>query len=308
MSVTLRTLHHQSFFRNSTGHFILLGVGVLCIAWSAIFVKLSGLSGLSTAFYRMAIAFAGILPIWAFRRKPITSRRGVLFAMLCGVFFACDIALWNTSIVLSKASISTLLANLSPVWVGVGALLFWKQKPNAYFWIGTAIAIAGVALIIGVQELFTTSFSMGNVLAIAASMFYGAYMLTAQKGRIHIDTLSFTAISMATSTMILGVFCILFKTPLWGFEMHSWCALAGLGLISQLSGWLCINYALKYIRPTTASVTLLSQSVFTALFSIPVLAEMLTWYEVLGAVVVLSGIYLVNIPPVHKSIPTQEGL
>jgi drug/metabolite transporter (DMT)-like permease len=308
MNHPLRTLHLHSSSKTFSGHFILLGVGVLCIAWSAIFVKLSGLSGLTTAFYRMAIASVGILPIWAFRRKPITSSRGVFFAMLCGVFFACDIALWNTSIVLSKASISTLLANLSPVWVGLGALLFWKQKPNGYFWIGTAIAIGGVALIIGVQELFSTTFSMGNVLAITASMFYGAYMLTAQKGRIHIDTLSFTAISMATSTVILGVFCILFKTPLWGFSTNSWSALVGVGLISQLCGWLCINYALKYIRPTTASVTLLSQSVFTALFSIPVLGEMLTWYEVCGAVVVLSGIYLVNNPPVHKSIPTQEGL
>jgi drug/metabolite transporter (DMT)-like permease len=242
----------------------------------------------------MAIASAGILPIWLIWRKPITSIRGVFFAMLCGFFFACDIALWNSSIVISKASISTILANLSPVWVGIGALLFWKYKPNAFFWIGTVIAISGVALIIGSQELFTTSFSLGNVLAIMASMFYGAYMLTAQKGRLHIDTLSFTAISMATSTGVLGLLCVVFKSPVWGFEMYSWCALAGLGLISQLSGWLCINYSLKYIRPTTASVTLLSQSVFTALFSIPALSEMLTWYEVLGAAVVLSGIYLVN--------------
>jgi len=41
-------------------------------------------------------------------------------------------------------------------------------------------------------------------------------------------------------------------------------------------------------------VSLLSQTVFTAIFSVPVLGEMLTLKELLGGVVVLTGIYLVN--------------
>ena len=68
----------------------------------------------------------------------------------------------------------------------------------------------------------------------------------------------------------------------------------GAGLFPQVFGWLAINQALGHIRPTVASVSLLGQSVFTALFSIPVLGEMLTINEIAGAVVVLAGIYLVN--------------
>ena len=83
-------------------------------------------------------------------------------------------------------------------------------------------------------------------------------------------------------------------TPLWGFSTTSWLALATLGLIPQLLGWLAINQALGHIHPAVASVTLLSQSVFTALFSIPILGELLTIQEIVGALVVLIGIYLVN--------------
>jgi len=39
---------------------------------------------------------------------------------------------------------------------------------------------------------------------------------------------------------------------------------------------------------------LLSQTVFTAIFSVPILGEMLTLQEMAGAAVVLVGIYLVN--------------
>jgi len=51
---------------------------------------------------------------------------------------------------------------------------------------------------------------------------------------------------------------------------------------------------LGHIRPTVASVSLLSQTVFTAIFSVPILGEMLTLQEMAGAAVVLVGIYLVN--------------
>jgi drug/metabolite transporter (DMT)-like permease len=119
-------------------------------------------------------------------------------------------------------------------------------------------------------------------------------MIVTQKGRAYIDTLTFSVVSMGTSAAILLVLCFFFHAPLWGFESHAWWALAGVGLIPQLTGWLCINFALKFIKPTTASVSLLSQSVFTALFSVPVLGEFLSWYEGVGAAVVLFGIYLVN--------------
>lgn len=275
-------------------HYVLLIVGVLCISWSAILVKIAGISGFGSAFYRMFFGMVGIIPVWLYFKKPITDIKGVKVAIVCGIIFACDISLWNTSIMLSKASISTLLANLAPVWVGLGSILFLKQKPNRIFWIGTAISIFGVSIIIGIQQVIGANLNLGNMLAIGASMFYGAYLITVRKGRSSLDTFSFTAISMLSSTVVLGLICLFTSTPLWGFSTGSWAALITLGLVPQLLGWLLINQALGHIPPTIASVSLLSQSVFTALFSIPVLGEMLLLHEVVGAVVVLAGIYLVN--------------
>lgn len=274
--------------------YFMLFVGILCIAWSAIFVKLAGVGGLSSAFYRMAIGSVAIIPIWLKWRKPIDGYRSVLLAVVCGVIFAIDIALWNTSIVLSKASIATILANLAPVWVGLGAIFLLKEKPKPIFWTGTAVAIFGTAMIIGLSQVSEVSFTKGQFMAIIASMFYGAYLLIVRKGRSTLDTISFTAISMVVSTLILLVFCWIKGTDLRVETTQSWLALIGLGLISQLGGWLTINYALGYLNPTIASVSLLGQSVFTALFSIPVLGEYMTFSEIMGGLVVLLGIYLVN--------------
>jgi drug/metabolite transporter (DMT)-like permease len=283
--------------------YIILFTGILCIAWSAIFVKLADVSGLSSAFYRLFIGSLGIIPFWIYYRKPITDWNAVKPAILCGIFFGCDIALWNTSILLSKAAIATLLANLAPVWVGLGALFILKEKPQKIFWVGTLISLFGVMVILGIDKLYNTSFGLGNYLALTASVFYGAYLLTTRKGRSSLDTISFTAISMFTSTLLLLIICAIFGAKLGGFSTKSWLSLIGLGLISQLGGWIAINYTLKYIKPTIASVSLLSQSVFTAILSVPVLGEYLKPIEITGAFFVLLGIYLVN----NKGIKSRLG-
>jgi drug/metabolite transporter (DMT)-like permease len=275
-------------------HYLLLLFGILCISWSAILVKIADISGFGSGFYRLLIGTVGIIPVWLYFRKPITDRNGVKIAIICGILFACDIALWNTSIMLSKATISTLLANLAPVWVGIGSLLFMKEKPSRIFWIGTFISILGVSIIIGVNQLLQANLNFGNVLAIIASMFYGAYLITVRKGRNSLDTFSFTTISMIASTIVLGFICLVTSTHLWGFSTTTWLALGTLGIVPQLLGWLAINQALGHIKPTAASVTMLSQTAFTAVFSVLILGEILTIHEIGGAVVVLVGIYLVN--------------
>jgi drug/metabolite transporter (DMT)-like permease len=275
-------------------HYLLLLTGVLCISWSAILVKLADVSGLGSAFYRMLFGTIGIIPVWLYFRKPLTDKKGITIAILCGALFATDIALWNTSILLSKASVSTLLANLAPVWVGIGSLLFLREKPGKIFWIGTLISMIGVGIIVGIRSVSDLSLTKGNILSIIASVFYGAYLLTVRKGRVGLDTFTFTTISMISSTVMLGVICLISNTQLTGYSTNSWLYLIILGLIPQVIGWLSINQALGHIKPTIASVSLLSQSVFTAIFALPVLGETLTISELSGVVLVLTGIYLVN--------------
>jgi drug/metabolite transporter (DMT)-like permease len=294
IQIPRKSFNKKSMTRNSWFHYLILFLGILCISWSAIFVKLADVSGLSSAFYRMFIGFMGVLPVWLLRKKNIPDKETLRIAVLCGVIFACDIAVWNVSILLTKAAISTLIANLAPVWVGIGAIVFLKEKPGRIFWIGTVIALFGVSVIVGIDKIYNSRLNVGHFLAMLASLFYAFYLLIMRKGRLRLDTVTFTMISMLVSSVVLFIICVLTGTQFSGFSVRSWEALIGLGLISQLGGWLAINYAMAYMPPTIASVSLLSQSVFTAIIAIPVLGEQLTKIEIFGAVIVLAGIFLVN--------------
>src|SRR5579859_617111 len=121
----------------------LLGFGILYIALSAIFTRWAGVPGTVSAFYRLAIATLVLAPPMAhgLRRGRVTRDRRVwLLAGAAGIFFALDLALWNTSLFLTSAATSTLLGNDAPIVVGLGALLIFHERLRPIYWLGLALA------------------------------------------------------------------------------------------------------------------------------------------------------------------------
>ena len=91
-----------------------LALGVFCIGTSAIFVKLAGVPGVVSAFYRVFIALLALLPLGLGRRTSLRMDRSSWgLIALSSLFFVGDLVLWNTSLLLTSAAAATLLANNS---------------------------------------------------------------------------------------------------------------------------------------------------------------------------------------------------
>lgn len=273
-----------------------LAVGIVCIGFSAIFVKIAATPGIVSAFYRLLFAGMVVVP-WALGRRSAVPRPTVRQALLVvagGIFFALDLAVWNTSILLTSAATATLLANNASLWVGLGALLLFHEHLTLRYWCGLLIAIAGMSILLGAASWHSFHWHTGELLAIGASFLYASYLLTVQRAREGMDTLNFMAISHVAGIVLLLVLNVAAGSRLTGYSTRSWLALIGMGLISQMLGWLAINYAIGHLRAAPVSVTLLGQVVVTALVSIPILGELPSPHQVVGGVVVLLGIYLAN--------------
>ena len=133
---------------------IALFLGVLCISIFPVIVRMNLTSGLISAFYRMAIATAILLPIAIYKDKVRLENIKMLFPIaVCGILFASDIAVWNISIQNSSATQATLLTNLSPIWVGVFSFIFLSYRPKKSFWLGTLIALMGMIVFVGIETI-----------------------------------------------------------------------------------------------------------------------------------------------------------
>ncbi len=68
----------------------------------------------------------------------------------------------------------------------------------------------------------------------------------------------------------------------------------GLALVSQILGYMSINYALGHLAATVVSPTLLSQPVLTALLAALLLGDSFSPWQVVGGAAVLVGVYVVH--------------
>jgi drug/metabolite transporter (DMT)-like permease len=213
-----------------------------------------------------------------------------------GVFFALDLALWNTSVMQTQAAVASLLGNLTPVFVGLLSWIVLARRPQRPFWAGLVLSLIGCSLIVSahLDAAVGTGTLTGDGLAIAASAFFAAYLLTTERIREAMDTLTFNTLAIVGSVATLGVICVALGFPLVGYPPRTWLALAGLGLISQFGAYYALVYALGHLPATVTSVSLLAQVPGTAILAALLLGEPLSGVQITGTAIVLAGIYIVN--------------
>lgn len=272
----------------------LLG-GIVCIAWSAIFVKWTDIPGPASAFYRMLIPAAVLLPTFFFdrRREPV-SPRNLAIISFGGLFFALDLAFYNTSILRTSAANATLLGNNSPIFVGLLTWLVFRRRPQRAFWLGLLMAIGGGALILWTDLARHAQIGVGDLLAVAASACFAVYLMVTEKIRGTTGTLVFLRLATISCTLALLLINLGMKTPLTMPHGQTLWALVGLGLVSQLGGYLFLTYALGHLPATITSISLLTQGPLTAAMAAVLLGEPLSWSQILGGLLVLAGVALAH--------------
>lgn len=278
-----------------------LVIGILCISFSPIFVKLAGVSPIGCAFYRVFFAWLCLLPYCIIKSKLGVKKKQLVIAIIAGVIFAADVAVWNLSLLKISATVSTLIANLAPVWVGLFSFLLLKKSSGKLFWIGTVVAIAGMVVLVGYQHILHLELNAGILLAVLASLFYATYIMTSKNIMGGIDVFTFMFYSMMGASVFLLVVNNFMGTSILHFPVKVWLCFLGMGVICQLVGWLTINYSLRYLESTKVSIALLSQTVFAAILAAILLNEKLELNEIIGSVIVLAGIAVTFLKPGRKT-------
>jgi len=212
--------------------------------------------------------------------------------ILCGLFFAVDIGVWHYSIEYTTVANAALLANLAPVFVALAAWALFGERITRLFILGMALAILGAALLTGASFSLDPQQVYGDMFGVLTAVFYGAYQLSvARLRRLH------SAFSIMAWSSLFSAFGLLTGTVLLGENLlpqtaAGWSVLFGIALISQVGGQTLITYAFAHLPVSFSSVSLLIHPIMSAVLAWVLLGEVLTWTHLIGAVVILAGIYL----------------
>jgi drug/metabolite transporter (DMT)-like permease len=282
--------------RGKGGGALALMIGATGIGVAPILVRLSEVGPVATGFYRVALA----QPIlwWMLARRseaptaPEEKRKALKSAALAGICFAADLSLWHWSLRLTSVANSTFLTNLTPFFVTLGAWILFREVVTRRLLIGMVIAFSGGFLLVIESLNLEKRFLSGDALAVAAAVFYAAYLLTVRNLR---QTKSawyvmawtgvftapiFLAVSLASNEVMIP------KTA------NGWSVVLALALVSHVGGQGLIAYGLAHISASVSSVMLLWQPIVAALLAWWILHEALTPLRVIGGIVIITGILL----------------
>ncbi|MBN1119963.1 MAG: DMT family transporter [Anaerolineae bacterium] len=270
--------------------------GILCLGFAAIFIKLANTTADLVGAWRMTIGAVvlGVPMLIHWRRGKVRLPRAAIgLLVLGGLAFSLDAFVWSTSVNMTSAAKATLLGNTTPLWVALGSWLLFHEQLDSTYWIGTAVSIVGMILLIGVESFQGAGINPGDLIAMSAGLTYALVQIVTGRARQKIDSLTYTwGFTMISAVLFLSGSSVLGHS-LIDLPVRSMLALVGLALVAHVTGWLLISYAFGHIPTHYLSVALLAQPVVTALLAMPILGEFPTLWQILGGMVTLGGIYLV---------------
>jgi drug/metabolite transporter (DMT)-like permease len=300
--------------RRTTISLILFG-GILAVSTASIFIKFAqhaGASSIVIAAFRLSLSTLVLAPLalTGYRSElRRLKRREWFLAILSGLFLAMHFAVWITSLQYTSVASSVVLVTTTPLWVGLAAPLVLKERVSKATYAGLALALAGGTVVglsdaciwqtgrfvcPGLVTFFGGTAFLGDFLALAGAWMAAGYMLVGRNLRAKISLIPYIFIVYGIAALVLITTMFgMGESPL-GLTPITYLWMILLALVPQLLGHSIFNWSLKHIPVSLVSVTLLGEPVGSAILAYFILQEQPGWVKILGAILILAGIWLAS--------------
>ena len=277
-----------------------LGVGVLAVSFASILIRLAqaeGMPSLSIAAWRLIGASALLGPYaWATRRDEVRAlpRRDLGLLALAGLFLGLHFAAWIASLGYTSVASSAVLVSMGPVFVALGAWLFWQERPSPVLALGILLAAAGSITISWADLGQGGDHLRGDLLALVGGLMVAGYFLIGRRVRGRLSLTAYAALVYGLGMLTLLAILLVARVPLVGFTPAAYAWVLALALGPQLVGHSSLNWALGYLSATFVSIITLAEPIAASILAYLVLDERVGWPTLAGGSLVLAGIYIAS--------------
>jgi drug/metabolite transporter (DMT)-like permease len=208
------------------------------------------------------------------------------------------------------ASTAGLLLATEPVWVMVLGRVFLGERGDARTWLGSAVALGGVAVLAGPGALTGAhgyQALAGAGLVLAGTLAFAAYTIVLRPLSRDYGAIPATAASTVVGTLPYLAFAGTLSGPgLAHLDPAVWGELAFLALGSTAAGLLLWNRAVLALGTTRASLLLYLEPAVSVLGAVVLLGEHVNVLMIAGGLLILAGVAVASIG--RQSAPPQEDL
>lgn len=286
--------------------------GILAVSTASIFIKYALVHAppLVIAASRLAIATLVLAPVVLLRRRAelaSLSRLELGLALLSGIFLALHFATWISSLEYASVASSVVLVSTTPLWVALLAPFTTREPISRLVIAGMALALVGGAVIglsdschwqgnqftcPSLAEFVRGKAFLADLLALAGAIAAAGYLIIGRRLRSRVSLLSYIFVVYGMAAVVLaGIMFAAGETPL-GYPPVTYLWFVLLALVPQLLGHSTFNWALGYLSTAYVSIALLGEPVGSAVLAYFFLGEAPGFLKVIGAILILAGIYI----------------
>jgi drug/metabolite transporter (DMT)-like permease len=231
--------------------------------------------------------------------KASIDKKDVPLFILCGITgVAINQIMFVKGLSLTSAIHSSLLSLATPIFITIIALWLIKEKFSINKFIGLALGIGGATLLVLVKDVQSSNSSslLGDMFVLINAVSYAFYMvivrpLMEKYNALHVLRWVFTF----GAIFILPIALPDFIATDWSvFGTAQWMALAFVVLLVTFISYLFTVYGLQELGPSVTGAYIYTQPVFATIIAMVFAGEHFTMIKALAAVLIFSGVYLVN--------------
>ena len=247
--------------------------------------------------------------LWFFNPKPIkVSRKDWGLFVICAAFgIAINQMLFVKGLSLTTSIHASLLGLATPVFITIIAAVILKERLGIYKVAGLLSGIAGAAFLILQKESTGSGEAVfiGNLFIVMNAISYAIFLVISRPLMTRYSPLWVLRIIFTFGTfMILPFGWEQFIAVDWPvLDTSEWLAIAFSAILSTFAAYLLNLFSLKYITSSANGTYIYTQPVFAALVAIFFLGEQLTVAKIFAAILIFTGVYLVN----KKKSETPQG-
>lgn len=245
---------------------------------------------------RLLIAFSclSFFSIVFKKRLPvIRSQDVVLFIIYVLTSVVAYNFLYFSAISLIPIAVAAILLYLSPVFVTLIAVFFYKEKFTFLKGLSLFVILTGIALVLDLGASANIN-KLGLLYGLGAGVTFALYSVLGKELMKHNKPFDVVQLSFGLGGLCLLLISVFQSGINFSFSLPSWILLVLLGLGPTLAAFLLYNQGLEKIPASKASIFSTIEPITAAVLGAIFLSERLSMFQSLGIVMVLVGIFITS--------------
>lgn len=216
---------------------------------------------------------------------------------LTGFFLFVGTNLQQIGLTLTSVGKSGFLTAIYTILVPVFGFLIFRKKVSLFGWTGAVLALAGVYFLSGAKGL---SLAPEDLYLIGCAVAFAFQILFIDLFVKNLDPIKMSAMQFTFCMLFSLLAAFMLEEP--GLDMMRSAIVSVLyaGVVSGGIGYTLQMAGQKLSDPAPAAILMSLESVFSALFGVLILGQMMSGREILGSCIMLSAVVIVQLSALRE--------